>query len=206
MGGMDGGLYGAGDEAEEAMGGASDEEDEDEDEYDDDDEFHDEEDEDEEALYGTGAAPGPYETYDLDEGTGSARPAPVHVGGSRWRDSPAEMGDEEADEDEDDGEEGEEGDDDDDDDDFLGARQDELIGYRHGLFYGLDDEDDGYDEDDVGSLSQQEVEALVDKFFAARRRAEELESENAKLTQQLMEVTAKEAPETLVIHVSPEMW
>ena len=72
----------------------------------------------------------------------------------------------------------------------------------------LDDElydDDVYD-DDLTQLSAHDMEALVDELLATRQRAEELESENAKLTQQLMDVTQGNAPDTLVIHVSPEMW
>ena len=77
-----------------------------------------------------------------------------------------------------------------------------------------DEEEGGYgyggggyedDEDEAARLSPQDVEQLVDKYLTTRRRADELESENAKLTQQLIEM-GKSNQETLVIHVSPEMW
>jgi len=55
-------------------------------------------------------------------------------------------------------------------------------------------------------LSPGDVEQLVDKYMQTRRRAEELESENEKLTKQLVELSKGAPPETLVIHVSPEMW
>ena len=52
-----------------------------------------------------------------------------------------------------------------------------------------------------------DVEALVDKYLQSRRRADELESENARLTQQLIELgKSGTCNDALVIHVSPEMW
>ena len=72
---------------------------------------------------------------------------------------------------------------------------------------GYDDEDED-DPDDVSRLSPHDVEQLVEKYMQVRRRADDLENENAKLTQQLMELGQSSTcpPETLVIHVSPEMW
>ena len=65
--------------------------------------------------------------------------------------------------------------------------------------------DDG-DEDDEDRLSPQDVEQLVERYLITRKRADELEGENAKLTQQLLELAHGQAPETLVVQVSPEMW
>ena len=75
-------------------------------------------------------------------------------------------------------------------------------------------EEDGYrdwgyeedDPDDVSRFSPQDIEQLVEKYLQSKRRADELESENAKLTQQLVDLSQHNAPDTLVIHVSPEMW
>ena len=52
----------------------------------------------------------------------------------------------------------------------------------------------GYDDEEeaVGRLSPADVETLVEKYLHSRRRADELESENAKLTQQLMEISRSE--------------
>ena len=65
---------------------------------------------------------------------------------------------------------------------------------------------DPYDEDEEERLSAEDIEQLVEKYLTARKRADDLEGENAKLTQQLMEISQGQAPETLVIQVSPEMW
>ena len=75
------------------------------------------------------------------------------------------------------------------------------------LVDAYDDDDDDDDDDELDQLSSADVEQLVDKYMQARRRTDELEGENAKLTQQLMEMAHSETcKETLVIHVSPEMW
>ena len=52
----------------------------------------------------------------------------------------------------------------------------------------------GYDDEEeaVGRLSPADVETLVEKYLHSRRRADELESENAKLTQQLMAISLSE--------------
>ena len=85
------------------------------------------------------------------------------------------------------------------DEDEEDEEEEMLMGYR--------DEYDEYDEDeDFSQLSAYEVEQLVDKYMQTRKRADELESENEKLTRQLVELAQKAPPETLVIHVSPEMW
>ena len=62
-------------------------------------------------------------------------------------------------------------------------------------------------------LSHAEMERLLEKLLVSQKRTEELEAENAKLTQQLLDATKvgpdgklANAPDTLVIHVSPEMW
>ena len=68
--------------------------------------------------------------------------------------------------------------------------------------YGYDDEE----EDDEERLSPQDVEQLVERFVSTRKRCEELEGENLKLTKQLLDIAHKQAPDTLIIQVSPEMW
>ena len=54
-------------------------------------------------------------------------------------------------------------------------------------------------------LSPEEVERLVERFMQQQQRIEQLQTQNSKLTKELVEM-GKAAPETLVIHVSPEMW
>jgi len=66
--------------------------------------------------------------------------------------------------------------------------------------------DDDGEEGEEERLCSQDVEQLVERYVVTRRRCEELESENAKLTQQLLECASGQAPDTLVIQVSPEMW
>ena len=68
--------------------------------------------------------------------------------------------------------------------------------------YGYDDEE----EDDEERLSPQDVEQLVERYVSTRKRCDELEGENLKLTKQLLDIAHKQAPDTLVIQVSPEMW
>jgi len=71
---------------------------------------------------------------------------------------------------------------------------------------GYRDEYDDGEEGEEERLCSQDVEQLVERYVVTRRRCEELESENAKLTQQLLECASGQAPDTLVIQVSPEMW
>jgi hypothetical protein len=59
---------------------------------------------------------------------------------------------------------------------------DGLMGYDERYDEGYDDDDD----DDPSRLSPHEVEQLVEKYLHTRKRADELETENAKLTKQLM--------------------
>ena len=78
------------------------------------------------------------------------------------------------------------------------------LGYGGG-YGGQVYEDD--EDNELANLSPQDVEQLVEKYLHTRRRADELESENAKLTKQLMEMShSEQCKDTLVIHVSPEMW
>ena len=62
--------------------------------------------------------------------------------------------------------------------------EDGLLGYPH----------PGYDEEEeaVGRLSPADVETLVEKYLHSRRRADERESENATLTQQVMAISLSE--------------
>ena len=76
----------------------------------------------------------------------------------------------------------------------------EMLAYGHGS--GYEEE-----EDELSRLSPRDVEQLVEKYLHSRRRAEELESENLKLTQRLIDLGKSDGcKDTLVIHVSPEMW
>ena len=64
---------------------------------------------------------------------------------------------------------------------------------------------DSYEPEAADMLSPGEVERLVERFLQQQQRIEQLQSENTKLTNELVEI-GKGSPETLVIHVSPEMW
>ena len=50
-----------------------------------------------------------------------------------------------------------------------------------------------------------QVERLVERFLQQQQRIQQLSDENTSLTSQLMEMGNK-AHDTLVIHVSPELW